>query len=90
MALQRSLSKSKSRKQRPEENHRQEWRTKMQRVISAFCEPANRTKGSTTDHEKALVIGAPGRSPNEIIRAESFPNELAIPPPNEEFSRVIE
>lgn len=90
MALQKSLSKPKSRKQRPEENHRQEWRTKMQRVISAFYKPANRTKDSTADHEKAFVTDALGRSPNEIIRAESFPNELAISPPNEEFSRVIE
>jgi hypothetical protein len=62
----------------------------MERVLSAFHKPANSPNDSTADYEKAIVIDALGRSPSEIIRADSFPNQLAIPPPDEESSRVIE
>ena len=90
MKLQKNLSGPKTAKQSPEESHRREWRTKIKTVLSPFRKPSNRGKDSTADYEKAIVLGALGRPLKDGVGTDDFPDELALPPSGEEFTRVIE
>lgn len=90
MKLQKNLSRPKTAKQSPPESHRQEWRTKIKTVLSPFHNPSNRGRDSTADYEKAIAFDALGRPPKNGVRTDDFPDELALPPSGEGFTRVIE